>query len=94
MSFVIVNTATKTLIRNPRTYVEYFATERGAKISMASLKKMNGYADIDMVVMDRDAYVAQRPTKIVMNLMSGQYIEIPVDTPACCDPSTETYWSM
>ena len=33
-------------------------------------------------------------TKIVKNLMSGAAVEIPYDTPRCCDPSSETYWSM
>lgn len=33
-------------------------------------------------------------TKIVKNLMTGQDVEIAADTPHCCDPSTETYWSM
>lgn len=33
-------------------------------------------------------------TKTVTNLMSGQPIEIAYDTPGCCDPSTETYWTM
>ncbi len=32
--------------------------------------------------------------KTVRNLMSGNLIEIPEDTPRCCDPSTELYWSM
>jgi hypothetical protein len=26
--------------------------------------------------------------------MTGQDIEIAEDTPYCCDPSTERYWSM
>jgi hypothetical protein len=34
------------------------------------------------------------PTRTVRSLMTGAEIEIPVDTPHCCDPSTETYWSM
>jgi hypothetical protein len=34
------------------------------------------------------------PMKTVVNLMSGQPVDIPVDTPLCCDPSSETYWSM
>jgi hypothetical protein len=34
------------------------------------------------------------PTKKVKNLMTDTMIEIPVNTPRCCDPSTETYWSM
>jgi hypothetical protein len=32
--------------------------------------------------------------KTVRNLMSGKDIEIPHDTPRCCDPSSEAYWSM
>ena len=31
--------------------------------------------------------------KTVKNLMSGQEVEIAADTPLCCDPSSETYWS-
>ena len=34
------------------------------------------------------------PMKTVKNLMSGKEIQIAVDTPLCCDPSSETYWSM
>lgn len=33
-------------------------------------------------------------TKIVKNLMTGSDVEIPYDTPHCCDPSSEAYWSM
>jgi hypothetical protein len=33
-------------------------------------------------------------TKTVRNLMTGKEIEIAVDTPYCCDPSSETYWSL
>ena len=32
--------------------------------------------------------------KKVKNLMTGKTIEIAADTPYCCDPSTETFWSM
>lgn len=35
-----------------------------------------------------------KKTKIVQNLLSDKLCRIPVNTPACCDPSTETYWSM
>lgn len=33
-------------------------------------------------------------TRKVRNLMSGKEVEIAYDTPLCCDPSSETYWSM
>ena len=31
--------------------------------------------------------------KTVTNLMSGVDIQIPHDTPWCCNPASETYWS-
>lgn len=34
------------------------------------------------------------PTKMVKNILSGRMVEIPVDTPRCCDPSTELYHCM
>jgi hypothetical protein len=35
----------------------------------------------------------EKKTKIVTNLISGKLVRIPVNTPLCCDPSSETYWS-
>ena len=32
--------------------------------------------------------------KEVTNLMSGTKVKIAVNTPMCCDPSTELYWTM
>lgn len=41
--------------------------------------------------------VSQVPMKKkvkVKSLMTGKEVEIDEDTPLCCDPSSETYWSM
>jgi hypothetical protein len=32
--------------------------------------------------------------RTVKNLMTGEEVQIPYDTPRSCDPSTELYWSM
>jgi hypothetical protein len=32
--------------------------------------------------------------KTVKNLMTGEDVEIASDTPWCCNPASETYWSM
>lgn len=32
--------------------------------------------------------------KTVKNLMTGKDVEIDRDTPWCCNPASETYWSM
>jgi len=94
MAFVIVNTSTHSCIRHPKTWNEVYPTERGAKISMASLKKMDRFDGVDMVVMDTVTYRDQVPMIKVINMMSGIEIEIAADTPACCDLSRESYWSM
>ena len=36
----------------------------------------------------------QPATKVVKNLMTGKDVEIASDTPRCCDPSSELFWSM
>ena len=33
-------------------------------------------------------------TKKVRNLMTGKEVEISSDTPWCCNPASESYWSM
>lgn len=33
-------------------------------------------------------------TKTVTNLMTGKEVEIDVNTPRCCDPSSELYWCI
>lgn len=42
----------------------------------------------------RAQHAEETRTKVVTSLMSGQEVEILASTPHCCDPSTETYWSM
>jgi hypothetical protein len=48
-----------------------------------------GY-DINCLDVDRK----EEEMKIVKSLMSGKDVEIAKDTPRCCDPSSELYWSM
>lgn len=39
--------------------------------------------------------IEYHPTMMtVKNLMTGQNVEIDRDTPWCCNPASETYWSM
>jgi hypothetical protein len=39
-------------------------------------------------------FLNQTTMKTVTVLGTNNQIQIPVGTPHCCDPSTETYWSM
>lgn len=44
--------------------------------------------------LEKPTQPAKEGYKWVKNIMDGVWIQIPKDTPFCCDPSTETYWSM
>lgn len=79
--FVVYETETLRLVKD----YEY------AALALRYLEKMGaGYS-----MTDRTSFInLPVPMKKVRNLMSGAEIEIPVNTPRCCDPSTELYWSM
>lgn len=42
----------------------------------------------------RKIIVESKEFRSVKNLMTGNEMQIAADTPLCCDPSSETYWSM
>jgi hypothetical protein len=105
MSFVIVNTKYGTLER-AKNGMNSFAEERHAKTAVAAkMRRRNArvasgmnpkfeLADGQLKIMTAEAYRADfAQTKKVRNLMSGKEIEISVNTPGCCDPSQERYWS-
>jgi 3-dehydroquinate synthase class II len=69
------------------------------KMNGVYLVMKNGNEMINAHRLKRDAnaeafYLNQTTMKTVTVLGSGKQIQIPVGTPHCCDPSTETYWSM
>ena len=73
---------------------KWYDTERAAKAMFTRYtnnpKTVGQYAWTSRE--DYDAHVVTK--KLVKNLMTGKMIEIPSNTPRCCDPSTEAYWSM
>lgn len=104
--FVIVDETSKAMVFGGKTYKTAGGANRSA---LAYIKRRlkahdNGnksalkdaqFAASNWTVMSLELYNKSfRTTKKVINMMSGKEIEIDVNTPACCDPSTETYWSM
>lgn len=94
MRYVIVDKDTKCKVRQSYKHTEYFASEGMAKAGLRRYAKARNVPEESLEVMDTDQYKKQVPMKRVKVLNSDKWIEIPADTPASCDPSTETYWSM
>lgn len=87
--WILVNTKTQAIVKHGKMY---YANRSAAKAALTRLHKQNKIVLMETIVMDEVHY--NPPKKTVINLMTGLPVEIDVNTPHCCDPSTETYWSM
>lgn len=86
MTFLVYQKATGQIVRT-------FKLESSAKRSATCLNKALG--DVYFTHADRETYERRTANRtVVKNLMTGKDIEIDSDTPWCCNPASETYWSM
>lgn len=92
--YIIMRNSDNTVVKHPNTGKRTYLTE-GAARAARSRMLLN---EANYLVVSHDIYVSRYrqhiPTKTVRSLMTGEEVAIPVDTPRCCDPSTELYWSM
>lgn len=94
MSFVIYNIETTCILRK-NWYDEPYATERAAKAGLTRSVKAGKAVREQYAIADTKTFHETIEKKVTrVNLLSGKEFEIPINTPMCCDPSTETYWSM
>jgi hypothetical protein len=91
--FVVYHVASTQIIRETKS-------EAGAKRSTTCYNR-NALRDKNVTVppyawtaYDKYREMIDGKTMKVRNLMTGKEVEIPVDTPWCCNPASETYWSM
>ncbi len=74
----------------------HFATQSAAKAAITRAFNSGKIADkSEYTVADNvEFYNNIEKTETVKNMMSGNDVEQSVNTPHCCDVSSETYWSM
>jgi hypothetical protein len=78
----------------PHQDKRYFKSEAGAKRSATCANRNAGKAVYE--AMEETFFALKHPVgmKTVKNLMTGKDVQIAEDTPWCCNPASETYWSM
>ncbi len=91
--FVIYNRVTTYLLIDRRTRTMDYATERAAKAALTrAVKKGKVENRDDYAIADRALFHREiEKQEIKKNLLTGLEFSQPVNTPAVCDPSTETY---
>ena len=108
MTFVIFHKDTTRYLRIFRNRywqnADFYKTEAAAKASLSREAKKThlsracaddgkGFDANDYVILPYDEFKKIEKTEIKHNLIGGGAFEQSVNTPSCCDPSTETYWS-
>ena len=72
--------------------INYFDTEASAKRSTTCANKRAGAGVVAYTSLPiYNTLIVTKKT--VRNIMSGALVEIDSNTPRCCDPSSELYWS-
>jgi hypothetical protein len=90
--FVVYNTSTAKIVGS--RHRKAFKTMAAAKAHLTRMSKM-GYNETEYGVAAQDyynRYFSKTVTKV--NLMTGQEYNEDVNTPHCCSPASETYWSQ
>lgn len=88
MNYIVFHTA------NPHADKRYFKTAAGAKRSATCANRNAGRKAYDF--MEETLFLIKYPVgmKVVKSLMTGEDVQIAEDTPWCCNPASETFWSM
>lgn len=92
MSYVIVAKGTGLIVTDGPVKNRAYKTFGAAQATRTRLCRKAGWGEDQLNIVARDTYRAPKIT--VRNLMTGKPVEIDADTPNCCNPASETYWSM
>jgi len=94
--FLIYNT-TNTMIVSETASRSYYKTMSSAKAARTRIinKGIVVGDTVDLAIAETQLfYNTIEKTETVINLMTGKEVVQPVNTPHCCDVSSELYWSM
>lgn len=92
MSYVVVAKGTGLIVTDGPNKTRAYKTWGAAQATRSRLCKKAGWSECELSIVSRATYIPPRIT--VKNLMTGKDVEIDADTPNCCNPASETYWSM
>ena len=78
----------------PHQDKRYFKSASGAKRATTCANRNAGKLVYNWV--EESWFLLKYPVKMktVKNLMTGKEVQIAEDTPWCCNPASESYWSM
>lgn len=104
MSYIVYHKETTRFLEHyfRNVHIKTYITEAAAKAAITRAIKadrtydrsIGKYKAEDFAISTWEEFSKIERTEVVINLMSGKPVTQSVNTPHCCDPSTETYWCM
>jgi len=93
MSYIIYNKKTGITLKD-KYYIstKHFETRGTAKAYRTRLSNADKIVKSHYRVIEASKFVDKKV--MVRNMMTGKEVEQTVNTPRCCDVSSELYWSM
>jgi len=90
--FYIVARGTGLIVTDGPNRTRAYKTFGSARATRTRLCNKAGYTADQLSIIDTRHYKPRMVTR--KNLMSGAEFEEDVNTPNCCSPASETFWSM
>ena len=90
--FYIVARGTGLIVTDGPNRTRAYKTFGSARATRTRLCNKAGYTVDQLNIIDTKHYKPQMVTR--KNLMTGKTFEEDVNTPNCCSPASETFWSM
>jgi hypothetical protein len=90
--FYIVARGTGLIVTDGPNRTRAYKTFGSARATRTRLCRKAGYAVDQLSIIDTRYYKPRMVTR--KNLITGQEFEEDVNTPTCCSPASETFWSM
>ena len=92
MSYYLVSQGTGFIVSDGPNKTRAYKTIAAAKATRTRLCEKFGWAWADLIITSRENYQPRMVERT--NLMSGEKYMEDVNTPRCCSPASETFWSM
>ena len=90
--FYIVSRGTGLIVTDGPNRTRSYKTFGAARATRTRLCRKAGYTVDQLSIIDTKHYKPRMVTRT--NLMTGAEFEEDVNTPNCCSPASETFWSM
>jgi hypothetical protein len=92
MSYYIIVRATGLIVTDGPNRTRSYKTFGAARATRTRLCNKSGWSVAELSIVDTQHYKPRTVTR--KNLMSGIEYQEDVNTPLCCSPASETFWSM